>query len=212
MIGANQVSPIVRRYLALITVVALLVLPQRDLCAQPSGFIEAMLLKGRNALDDLRYRDADSIATRVLQLGNVVTIPQQVAALQLATAAAFPEEATAQRPDTAIARIRRLVALRATAGIPRELSWSGLDSLFVLVVNSTRPATLVLGARTPGAILFVDGEPQGPINGLQRVSVSSGRKVQLSIRAEGCVAWDSTVMALAGDSVRVGIRNPKCAP
>lgn len=170
-----------------------------------------MMVKGRNALNDLRYAEADSIARRVLALGSLLTKQQTVDALQLRAAAAYPDETAEQKQDTAIAIIRALVGLGATQGMPQELSWPGLDSLYSFVARAAAPARVVLGSRVAGAILFVDDQPQGILQGLRSITVPSGRTVALSLRAENCAPWDSTIVTQAADSVRIGWRNPRCS-
>src|SRR5438105_14038265 len=84
---------------------------------QSSGSpVTEMMIRGRNALNDLRYHEADSLARRVLSLGTLLSRQQQVDALQLIAAASYPDEATEQHTDSAIAVIRQLVALGATQG------------------------------------------------------------------------------------------------
>lgn len=170
-----------------------------------------MMIRGRNALNDLRYAEADSVGRRILLLGNLITKQQQIDALQLRTAAAYPDEQGAQKPDSAIVFIKQLVELGATQGLPREISWPGLDSLFTWVTRSAQPARLVLGSRIAGSIVYVDNQPQGVIQGLRAVQVPPGRPVQVSIRAENCTPWDSTVVTQAADSVRIGFRSPRCS-
>jgi len=170
-----------------------------------------MMIRGRNALNDLRYAEADSIARRVLALGNLISKQQQIEALQLRAAAAFPDEAGSQQQDSAIAVIKQLVELGATQGFPREISWPGLDSLFSFVARAAQPARIVLGSRVAGSVVYVDGQPQGVIQGLRAVQVPPGRPVQISIRAENCTSWDSTFVTQAADSLRVGFRSPRCS-
>ena len=43
------------------------------------------------------------------------------------------------------------------------------------------------------------------------VLVPPGKSLQLSIRAENCTPWDSTVTTQAADSIRIGFRNPRCS-
>ena len=178
---------------------------------QQGSPVTEMMIRGRNALNDLKYHEADSLGRRVLALGTLLSRQQQVDALQLIAAASYPDEAAEQRQDSAIAVIRQLVALGATQGIPREMSHPGLDSLFAFVARAAQPAKLVLGSRIAGSVLYVDGQPQGVVQGLRVVLVPPGRTVQLSIRAENCASWDSTVTTQAADSIRIGFRNPRCS-
>ena len=179
--------------------------------AQSGSPILEMMVKGKNALNDLHYREADSIAKRVLLLGVLLTPDQQISAVQLRIAALYPEESAEQHTDSAIFVIRQMIRL-GTKSIPKDLSWSGLDSLVVLVARASQPAKLILGSRLPGAILFMNDVPQGPVQSLRAIAVSPGTDVKLSIRAEKCTSWDTTVVLRASDSVRVGFRNPTCLP
>jgi hypothetical protein len=170
-----------------------------------------MMIRGRNALNDLKYHEADSLARRVLALGTLLSRQQQVDALQLVVASSYPDEAAEQHTDSAISVIRQLVGLGATEGIPREMSHPALDSLFSFVARAAQPAKVVLGSRIAGSVLYVDGQPQGIIQGLRVVLVPPGKTLQLSIKAENCASWDSTVTTQAADSIRIGFRNPRCS-
>lgn len=178
---------------------------------QGGSLVTDMMIRGRNALNDLRYREADSLGRRVLLLGNLLSRQQRIDALQLVAAASYPDEQPEQHPDSAISVIKELVEMGATQGIPRELSWPGLDSLFSFVARAAQPAKVLLGSRIPGSVLYADGQPQGVIQGLRVVLVPPGKSVQLSIRADGCASWDSTIVTQAADSVRIGFRNPRCS-
>lgn len=201
-----------RTLLHLTPAVALLLFAPRAAAQTQQGSpVVEMMTRARNALNDLRYAEADSLARRVLALGTLLTRQQQIDALQLRAAAAYPDEAAEQRQDSAIALIRTLVDMGATAEFPREISWPGLDSLVVFVSRAVQPARVVLGSRTPGAVLYVDGQPQGVLQGLRATSVPTGRSVALSIRAENCAPWDTTIVTQASDSIRIGFRSPRCS-
>jgi hypothetical protein len=189
----------------------LLLAPPLVAQTQQGSPVVDMMIRARNALNDLRYAEADSIARRILALGNLITKQQQIDALQLRAAAAFPDEQGAQYQDSAIAIIRQLVELGATGGPPREISWPGLDSLFTFVGRIAQPAKIVIGSRVSGSVVYVDGQPQGVVQGLRAVQVPPGRPVQISIRAENCTPWDSTIVTQAADSIRVGFRSPRCS-
>lgn len=178
---------------------------------QAGSPVTDMMIRGRNSLNDLKYHEADSLARRVLALGTLLSRQQQVDALQLIAAASYPDEASEQRTDSAIAVIRQLVLLGATQGIPREMSHAALDSLFSFVKRAAEPAKVVLGSRIAGSVLYVDGQPQGVIQGLRLVLVPPGKVVSLSIRAENCTPWDSTITTQSADSLRIGFRNPRCS-
>lgn len=191
-------------------ILAALVLGGAPAAGAQGSPVTDMMIKGRNALNDLKYKEADSLGRRVLALGSLLTRQQRVDAMQLIVAASYPEEQAEQHTDAAIELIKELVATGAQ-GIPKEMSWPGLDSLYAFVSRAAQPAKIVLGSRISGSVLYVDGQPQGPIQGLRLVLVPPGKSVALSIRAEGCLPWDSTVTTQAGDSIRVGFRLPRCS-
>ena len=178
---------------------------------QAGSPVTEYLTKGKNALNDLRYKEADSLARRVLALGSLLSKTQQIEAMQLSIAALYPEEAAERQQDSAIAMIKQIVDAGAK-GIPKDMSWPGLDSLFAFVARAAQPGRIVLGSRINGAVLYVNGDPQGVIYGLRVVLVPPNKPTKLSINAPGCVAWDSTVVVQAADSVRIGNRNPRCTP
>lgn len=178
---------------------------------QQGSPISDMMTRARNSLNDLRYSDADSIARFVLAFGDLLSKQQRVEALQIRAAAAYPDEPGAQSADSALAHIRQLIALGATNGLPREITWPGLDSLYSMVARVSQPAKVLLGTRIDGTVLYVDGQPNGVVQGLRVVQIPAGRPVQLSLRAEGCEPWDSTLVAQAADSIRIGYRYPRCS-
>ena len=178
--------------------------------AQAGSPVIELLTKARNALNDLKYATADTIARQVLALGSLTTADQQLAAVQLRVAAFYPEESDGRKTDSAVAAIRQMIGLGGKA-VPKDISWAGLDSLVMLVQRASTPAKVVFGSRTPGAVIYVNDVAQGTISSLRTVLVSPAVEVKLSIRADKCAPWDTTAVFRASDSVRVGIRNLKCS-
>jgi hypothetical protein len=179
--------------------------------AQAGSPVVELLTKAKNALNDLNYAKADTIAKQVLALGTLISPDQQIAAIQVRVAASYPEEAASQKTDSAVALIRQLIGAGGK-GVPKDISWAGLDSLVALVRSASTPAKLVFGSKTPGAVIYLNGDAQGPISSLRTILVPPAVEVKLSIRAEKCTPWDTTAVFRASDSVRVGIRNLKCLP
>ena len=116
--------------------------------AQQSSPIDDLLISARNALNDLEYQRADSIARSVLDLGGQLSYDQQLQAHQLLAAAAFPEEQAAQQPERAIEHIRTLLRLDPAAEISSEIAWPGLDSLLEATRRSTFAVRVVPVADT----------------------------------------------------------------
>ena len=175
------------------------------------GPVGELLTKAKNALNDLQYAKADTLARQVLALGSLLTLEQQIAAVQVRVVAFYPEESPARKTDSAIAVIKQMIALGGK-GIPKDMSSADLDSLVAFVQHASTPAKVVLLSRTPGAILYINDTPQGPIPTLRTVLVNPGVEVKLSIRAEKCISWDTTATFRAADSVRIGNRPLKCTP
>lgn len=170
-----------------------------------------VLKRARNAVNDLNYKTADSLARVALGYGNLLSRDEQLTAVQIRIAALYPEDAGDQKLDSAMVLIREMIA-GGTKSLPRDLSWPGLDSVVARAVNASQPTKIVLASRGTGAVLYVNGEPQGPIQAMRMVLVPPEVPVKLSIRADKCVAWDTTITVRAADSVRIGYRNPVCPP
>jgi hypothetical protein len=200
-----------RRLAVLVVVLSAAAAPVSAQSQQSGSPVTDMMVRGRNALNDLNYAQADSISRRILALGTLLSRQQQIDALQLLVASLFPDEDGQQKQDTTIQVIKTLVALGANQGMPREMSHPKLDSLYIFVSRAAQPAKLVLGSRIPGAVLYIDNNPQGVLNGLRNVLVPAGKQVQLSIRADGCVPWDTSITTQSADSLRIGYRSPRCS-
>lgn len=71
---------------------------------------------------------------------------------------------------------------------------------------------ILLGTRTSDALYYINGSPQSILaNGrLSTLTVRAGN-VRLSIAAEGCVRWDTTLTVTAGALTRVGYRDLNCS-
>jgi len=178
---------------------------------QAGSPVKDLLTRAKNALNDLKYRDADSLATRALSFGPLLSKDEQLAATQVLVASLFPEDVGDQKLDSVQVAIRQMLALGATV-MPRDLTWAGLDTLIARAVKMNEPAKLVFGSRTPAAFIYVDGQPQGAVKSLRTVLVPPGVPVKISIKADKCTSWDSTVTVRAADSVRVGYRQLSCPP
>jgi len=116
----------------------------------------------------------------------------QPAAPPMAPAAVTPSTATATAPPRQTTETRRSNPPPA----PRAAAPVGTG-------------TILLGTRGASALLYVDGEARGVIDRLRDWESRAG-SVRLSIRAEGCEPWDSTVVVQPGSEVRIGYRTPRC--
>jgi hypothetical protein len=136
----------------------LAVLGATPLAAQQRSPIADLLRQASNALNDLRYGRADSIARGVLALGSRVSRNERIEALQIIVAALYPEERGAQRLEPARTYMRQLVRLAPNVTLPRSISWSGLDSLLA----QTRRTTFSLIVQ-PQQDNIVQGDGGAPI-------------------------------------------------
>jgi hypothetical protein len=208
---------------------SLLVAPARPVAAQEAkSLVSDLMTKGKSAFNDLKYKQADSLGRRVLSYAALLTPAQKVEAMQLVIAASYPEEESEQHADVAIELIKQMMALGSKQGIPRELSWPGLDSLHAWVVRATsgtqvagatapapaapaaapqQPAQVRLGSPTPEAFLYVNDKIVGPISTVQYWNIPGGENVKLSIKSAKCTApWDSTVNVAPGTQQPIGRR------
>jgi len=113
---------------ALRLLILLTLLAPASLSAQDA--LGGLLTRAKNALNDLKYSEADSLARLLIALGDVVPRPQRIAALQIAAAARYPDDKPLQRADSAVSALKVIVLLGHTDPIPFEIGWAGLDSLF----------------------------------------------------------------------------------
>lgn len=194
------------------------------------SIVTDLMAKGISAFNDLKYKQADSLGRRVLSYAMLLTPQQKIEAMHLVVASAYPEDEAEQKADVAIDFIKQLLTLGATHGIPRELSWPGLDSLFVWVQRAStgtvaqgaapapvaaptappQSAEVRLGSPTPEAFLYVNGKIVGPITTAQWWKIPGGENVKLEIKSAKCGApWDSTVNVAPGAQVTIGRRLPR---
>src|SRR5574341_807673 len=105
--------------------------------AQQRSPIGELLRQASNALNDLRYGRADSIARGVLAFGDRISRDERIEALQILVAALYPEERGAQRIEPARTYMKQLVRLDPETRLPRAISWPGLDSLLTQTMRTT---------------------------------------------------------------------------
>lgn len=201
----------------------------RPVAAQEAkSIVTDLMSKGKTAFNDLKYKQADSLGRRVLSYAALLTPQQKVDAIQLVVAATYPEEDAEQHADIAIDFIKQLLSLGAKQGIPRDLSWPGLDTLYAWVQRSAsgtnvqgaapapaaaaavaQPAQVRLGSGMPEAYLYVNGVIVGSISTAQYWNIPGGENVKLSITSTKCVTpWDSIVNVAPGTQLTIGRRFP----
>jgi serine/threonine protein kinase len=75
---------------------------------------------------------------------------------------------------------------------------------------ATGTATIKIASGTPNAALYINGRIEGLISSARDVSILAGVPVRLSIRAQGCQDWDSTVTLPANTTKGIGRKFAKC--
>lgn len=123
--------------------------------AQRSPLVDH-LIQARTALNELRFAEADSLASFALRIfGAVINRDQRTEALAIAASARFPEiiEGAVQYPDSALLALRDLVRLDPDMKLRSDLSWSGLDSL----MDVARATTFAPRVRPRDEATFGDG-------------------------------------------------------
>jgi hypothetical protein len=192
--------------------VALAVVASASTARAQTNPLDDMLSSAKKSLELFDYKKADSISRSVLAFGTVLSKPQRTLALQILIGASFPEDKPNERQsDTARVRIKELLALDALAW-DRNLTWDGLDSLRAAVVRASAPGRVVIGSRTQNAFLFVNNQSVGLVGSLKVVELPPDSAIVLSIRAERCTPFDTTVRVRAADSVVIGRKNLTCTP
>lgn len=129
------------------------------------GVVRDLLAASRSRLNDLQFREADSIAQAVLDYPSLKRA-DRVQALQLAAGARFPEQPSGQDRAAALGVLRQLVRIAPGTPLPREFAWPGLDSLYLQVKRqvfgaaaSPRASTVLTGPDDRGAIPVVASRP-----------------------------------------------------
>lgn len=71
--------------------------------------------------------------------------------------------------------------------------------------------SVLIGSRTPNAYLYVNDVIRGPIGTPRALPLRAGT-VRLSVGAEGCTSWESTVTVIAGQRLQLGYKTLTCGP
>jgi hypothetical protein len=162
------------------------------LAAQAASPTDDLIARVRADVNDLRYADAIRRGRDVFAFATNMR-PAQMIALRSAMAAAFyPEEAAAQRADSALAHLSEIIRIAPDAVLPVELRWSGLDSLF----GVAKARTLAIALR-PSAVDTLTG-----VDGNATVNVIASRPVRYRLRVNALpsgasVLHDTTVAPAA---------------
>ena len=187
----------------LATLVALLALTMTGSVRAQSNPIDDVLKLAVDAFNDFKYPTADTIARRVLTMQSA-TAAQRSRAQMVIAAAAYPEEAGAQRRGIALATLKQLLRTNYDARIPPELTWAGLDSLF----DEAKRTTFALQ---------VTAEPQQTAIGLEgtaKIHLKSNKRglfrlVIASKGGGGVAVVDSLMSVPEGDITFKAMRDEK---
>jgi hypothetical protein len=169
--------------------------------------VDDLILRVIADLSDLRYGDAIRRGREVMSYARPMMSVEQASLLHTAIAAAFyPEEAAAQRPDSALAELEAAIRVKPDVVLPVELAWDGLDSLltvarsrsFAVVVRADSTRTLVGPAARAGLMV----QSSRPARFTLRTGVlGSSTSVVQSTSAELSLASVLMFRALEGNDV-----------
>lgn len=100
-----------------------------------------MIESAKNALNNLKYVQARNTVREVLGLGRLKRM-QEIAALQVASAAFFPEDIAAREPDSAAKYLKRLARMMPSGPLPADIASPALDSQLVAARRANFGATV----------------------------------------------------------------------
>lgn len=92
---------------------------------------------------------------------------------------------------------------------PANSKVEGTSSQIGLTAPQDTPAVLRLGSRISGAVLHINGDAIRVLGTPEFQSIPAGT-LRLSVRADQCRSWDTTVTVPPGDTLSFGYRNPIC--
>jgi hypothetical protein len=144
--------------------------------AQAPSPARDLLSIARARLNDLNYRHADSVASAVLDFPDLRRV-DRIQALQILAGALYPEPAAAQQRNRAEETLRMLVRIAPSGGLPREVSWAGLDSLY----RQVRATTFGASAAPRQTNLLVGPDDRASID----VAASRPASFRLTVRYPG---------------------------
>lgn len=109
----------------------------QDRPVQPQNSpIMDMIQRAKNSLNNLQYAQSRNTIREVLALGRLKR-SQELAALEVAAAAFYPEDAAARVPDSSNVYLERLARLLPAGSFPTDLASAALDSQLVIARRKT---------------------------------------------------------------------------
>ena len=103
-------------------------------------------------------------------------------------------------------RQRRLAA----ANRPKPAAPTALERQAAPAAVPTGTGTIRIASGTPNAALYINNKIEGLISSRRDVQIPAGVQVRLTIRAQGCLDWDSTVVIPANETTTIGRKFAKC--
>ena len=155
-----------------VTMAAIAACAWRAAHAQATSPLDDLLKGAQGALENLQYAKADTLARQVLLPAVGATPRQRVRALMLRASALYPDEPEHQRRESAMRVLAQLVRPNLSIRLPRDLTWSGLDSLLEQTRRTAFGIDLSIAA---------DQMLTGP-DGRLTVTVKSNRPIQARLR------------------------------
>lgn len=153
------------------------------------------------------FATRDSITKAI---ADSITAASAAAAALAAKAAEVKPKPTGTRIAANSARETKTTPIQ-TRAVPQETKQAAPPPADVPKPAVPAEGNVVIGTRTPGATLFINGAPRpGVLGSTETITVRSGN-VTLSIKAEKCAAFDTTFAVPAGGSVTIGRKNLTCS-
>jgi hypothetical protein len=143
---------------------------------EPSSPINDMLKSAKDALNDLKFARADTVAREVLARVSQLRRSQALLAWEIAAAARFPEEGAPRDTAGARAAMRQIVRLDLDAKFPTDIKWAGLEAL----LEEEKRTTLGMALRVPRSEIIYGGSIG---DALVRVATSVPADIFLYARA-----------------------------
>ena len=127
-------------------------------------------------------------------------------------------ETRAQRRADSIANAKRLAAEASSSKQAPSGGGSGGGGLTPLnpttptnvVVEPPKPGTIDIASGTPNAYLYINGKIDGALSSRRTIEVPSGQ-VKITVRAQGCTDFDTTLTVLPGTVTKAGNKRAKCS-
>ena len=158
---------------------------------------------------DTTHPSRPAVATRYATPGREGVDERATRALQLADSVRWARRLAGSAPG---ATVRDTSAYAPAAAPPPSPVASTAAAESTAAAPPSDSVTVILGSKTPGAVLYVNGVPRLPVIAALRGWKVPRGTIRLSIRAEGCRAWDTTLFVSGLTRNREPLPHVRLAP